>query len=260
MTPQTIVRCFGVWIGCLAIAGCGKSEPSATTAAPTETSAPVTTQQAATPAASAAKSSVALVTHTTPVAAAPQEDVYLVLHTSLGNLTVRLYEKQAPRTVNNFLDYARGRHYDGTVFHLVESGYVAVGGGYDANLQLKPVRYPIANEAKNGLKNVRGALTMARDPRDANSATSQFFINLADNPQLDHRGESAEEFGYCVFGQVVDGLDVLDKMSQAPTGSQKGFDKMPTPAIVLNTIKAAPPRPLTAANTRQETRYTGSSR
>jgi cyclophilin family peptidyl-prolyl cis-trans isomerase len=260
MTPHKIVRRVGVWVGCLMLAGCGKSEPAAPTAASAEVNAPATTPSPAAVAASGAKSNVILATHTAPVAPSPPADVLLVLHTSLGNLTVRLYEKQAPRTVNNFLDYARGRHYDGTLFHLVDSGYVAVGGGYDVNLQLKPVRYPIANEAKNGLKNVRGALTMARDPRDANSATSQFFINLADNPQLDHRGESAEEFGYCVFGQVVDGLDVLDKMNQAQTGSQKGFDKMPTTPIVLHTIKAAPPRPLTASNAMPETRYTGTAR
>lgn len=212
----------------LTVAGCGKSAENDAATAPAS-SAPTAAV------ASADKS------NNTTVAASTQPveegDPIVVMHTSLGSIYVRLYQRQAPRTVANFLDYARTNHYSGTVFHQVEPGYVAICGAFDEQLKAKPVRYPVVNEAQNGLKNIRGSLAMARDPGDANSATSMFFINLADNPKLDHQGASPEQYGFCVFGQVIDGLDVLDQLSAAKTGKVDGFTSMPTPRIVLNTIK-----------------------
>jgi peptidyl-prolyl cis-trans isomerase B (cyclophilin B) len=227
-----------------ALVGCGKSgENEAVSAAP----AAATTVAGASGAGATNASSPAV----TPasginsvndaVSAATMEaieegDPIIVMHTSLGSVYVRLYQHDAPRTVANFMDYLRTGHYNGTVFHQVEPGYVALGGAFDVNLKAKQVRYPVVSEATNGLKNIRGSLAMARDPNDPNSATSMFFINLADNPKLDHRGSTPEEYGFCVFAQVIDGLDVLDKLSAAKTGAEQGFTAMPTPHVVLNNI------------------------
>lgn len=220
---------------CLAMSGgCSKSESGPVAASNGSPSTP-TAPAPATP--KPAVGGVVQASHSAPAAPTEQGDPIVVLHTSLGELYVRLYERQAPRSVANFIDYARVGHYNGTILHRIEPGFIALGGGYDERRQPKPVRYPIANEATNGLKNVRGSLAMARDSRDPNGATSQFFLNLADNPSLDHRGTTPEEFGYAVFGQVIDGLDVLDKISQAPLGTVGGFEKTPTPAIVVNSIK-----------------------
>jgi peptidyl-prolyl cis-trans isomerase B (cyclophilin B) len=224
MARSTIVRrCFGV-LSILVVCGCSKSG---------DDGAPAT---ATTGEASAAADAVAT---SKTVSGIPirQGDPILALHTSLGTLYVRLYEQQAPRTVANFLDYARTGHYDGTIFHQVESGYVALGGAFDRNLKAKSVRYPVTNEAANGLKNVRGSLAMARDPNDPDSAAAMFFINLADNSKLDHRGTSPEEFGFCVFGQVIDGFDVLDKLSAAQTAKVESFTSMPVERVVLNSIR-----------------------
>jgi cyclophilin family peptidyl-prolyl cis-trans isomerase len=206
-----------------ALGGCGKSEDSAataTTAAPTSQSPG---DAVATNSPGRSPSGVVPATATQPVV---QADPIVVFYTSVGEFYVRLYEKQAPRTVANFLHYLRGGFYDGTIFHQVEPGFVAMGGGYDQRKQPKPTRYAIPNEAANGLKNVRGSLAMARDPQKPQSASSEFFFNLADNAKLDHRGTAADEFGYCVFGQVIDGLDVLDKLSSAAGQT-----------VVINTVK-----------------------
>lgn len=171
-----------------------------------------------------------------PAATAELPDPVVTMHTSLGDIVIKLNQRAAPRTVSNFVDYALTRHYDGTIFHQIDTGYVLLGGSYTEKLLTKPVRYPIANEAHNGLKNVRGTIAMARNAADPNSATSQFFFNLADNPALDRKGERPEEAGYCVFGEVVQGLDVLEKISQVRTASVKGFDKLPVQTVVLNSV------------------------
>jgi cyclophilin family peptidyl-prolyl cis-trans isomerase len=210
------------------LSGCSKSaDDGASTSAPSANSqqpAPVAAPQQAAVVAAAK-------------AALEQGDPIIAVHTSLGTLFVRLYERQAPRTVANFLDYARTGHYDGTIFHQVESGYVALGGAFDRQLKAKSVRYPVTNEAANGLKNVRGSLAMARDPGDPHSATATFFINLADNPKLDHRGTAPDEYGFCVFGQVIDGLDVLDKLSATQTAKVESFTSTPVERVVLNSIR-----------------------
>lgn len=171
-----------------------------------------------------------------PAATAELPDPIVTMHTSLGDIVIKLHQKAAPRTVSNFVDYALTGHYDGTIFHQIDAGYVLLGGTYNEKLQVKPVRYPIANESGSGLKNVRGTIAMARNAADPNSATSQFFINLVDNPALDRKGDRPEDAGYCVFGEVVQGLDVLEKISQVRTASVKGFDKLPVQTVVVNSV------------------------
>ncbi len=208
------------------VGGCSKESTSEAVA----TSAP-----AAGVATSGAPSTAAL-PRPRPAATAELPDPVVTMHTSLGDIVIKLNQKAAPRTVSNFVDYALTRHYDGTIFHQIDTGYVLLGGSYTEKLLTKPVRYPIANEAQNGLKNVRGTIAMARNAADPNSATSQFFFNLADNPALDRKGERPEDAGYCVFGEVVQGLDVLEKISQVRTASVKGFDKLPVQTVVLNSV------------------------
>ena len=212
--------------GSLSFVGCSKDATPDATAA----SAP-----AGNTAASGAPSTAAL-PRPRPAATAELPDPVVTMHTSLGDIVIKLNQKAAPRTVSNFVDYALTRYYDGTIFHQIDTGYVLLGGTYTEKLLTKPVRYPIANEANNGLKNVRGTIAMARNAADPNSATSQFYFNLADNPALDRKGDRPEDAGYCVFGEVVQGLDVLEKISQVRTASVKGFDKLPVQTVVLNSV------------------------
>lgn len=171
-----------------------------------------------------------------PAATAELPDPIVVMKTSLGDIMLRLNQKKAPRTVSNFVDYAITRHYDGTIFHQIESGYVVLGGMYSEKLVPKQTRYPIPSEAANGLKNKKGTIAMARNPADPNSATSQFFINVVDNPKLDRTGERPEEAGYCVFGEVIQGLDVLNKIAELRTASVKGFEKLPVQTVVVQSV------------------------
>ena len=161
----------------------------------------------------------------------------IVMKTSLGDIHLKLNQKAAPRTVSNFVDYVINKHYDGTIVHEIEGGLTVQFGAYDEKLQTKPVRYAIPNESTNGLKNKKGTIAMAHAPNDPNGATSQFFINLADNPKLDRAGNTPAEAGYCVFGEVVQGLDVLEKISQVRTAQVKGFERMPTQTVSVQTMK-----------------------
>lgn len=175
------------------------------------------------------------------VTPAPKIDLeHPVVHieTNRGTIVVELDAVNAPGTVRNFLNYATEGFYDGTLFHYVAANQMIVGGGYTAEHQLKPARTPIRNEAHNGLQNLRGSVAMARDATRIDSATSQFFINLADAPQRDHAGDSADKYGYCVFGKVTDGLDVADRISQATT-QDLGDDlaQTPDPPVVIQTIR-----------------------
>lgn len=149
--------------------------------------------------------------------------------TSLGTFTVELFEKDAPVTSENFLDYVDAGHFDGTVFHRVIPGFVIQGGGMDADLRQKPTRAPIRNEAGNGLKNRRGTLSMART-NDIHSATSQFFVNLVDNAFLDH---SPGNYGYAVFGRVTAGMETVDKIAQVKTGRSRGHGDVPLEDVVV---------------------------
>ena len=158
--------------------------------------------------------------------------------TSLGVFTVELDAKLAPVSSENFLRYVDDGHFDGTVFHRVIPGFMIQGGGFAADMTQKPARKPISNEAANGLRNLRGSLAMART-NDINSASAQFFVNLVDNGFLDHRPGN---FGYAVFGRVVDGLDVIDKIAAVKTGRKHGHDDMPVEPVVVTAarrVKAA---------------------
>ena len=143
------------------------------------------------------------------------------LHTNHGTITVELFADKAPLTVANFIDYVKAGHYDNTVFHRVIDGFMVQGGGFAPGMKQKPTRAPVKNEADNGLKNTIGTLAMART-QDPHSASAQFFINVANNDFLDFRAPTADDGGYVVFGKVVDGSDVVDKIKSVKTGS-KGF-------------------------------------
>lgn len=169
-----------------------------------------------------------------PLQAAPGNPV-VVIETSAGSITVELYKDRAPVSVENFLQYMRDHHYDGTIFHRVVPGYVIQGGGYTPQFVERATRPPIQNEATNGLTNRRGTVAMAR-LQSARSATAQFFINLANNPALDHRGYSPGDFGYAVFGRVLEGMDVVDKIGQGKTGSRDGMDEVPLEPVVIQSV------------------------
>ena len=156
--------------------------------------------------------------------------------TSHGAFTVELFPKEAPITVENFLRYVDDGHFDGTVFHRIVPGFVIQGGGLTADFSNRKTRPPISNEANNGLKNTRGSLSMARTS-DINSATSQFFVNLADNAFLDH---SARDYGYAVFGRVTEGMDVIDKIARVRTGKRQGYMDAPLEDVVIVSARRAP--------------------
>jgi cyclophilin family peptidyl-prolyl cis-trans isomerase len=158
------------------------------------------------------------------------------MRTSLGTMKVELYPDKAPKTVENFLQYAREGFYDGTVFHRVISGFMIQGGGFTPDMSEKETRAPIENEASNGLKNVRGSLAMARTG-DPHSASSQFFINTVDNPFLDFQDESVRGWGYAVFGKVVEGLETLDAIKKVSTGSRDGQDDVPLDPVVIESVR-----------------------
>ena len=154
--------------------------------------------------------------------------------TSLGDFVVELFPDEAPVTSENFLQYVDAGHFDGTVFHRVIPGFVIQGGGLTEDMSQKKTRAPIANEATNGLRNLRGTLSMART-NDINSATSQFFVNLVDNAFLDHQGPG--NYGYAVFGKVVEGMDVIDAIAKVKTGRRRGHDDVPVEAVVVRSAR-----------------------
>lgn len=156
-------------------------------------------------------------------ALAGAENPKVVLETTMGRIVLELYPDKAPKTVASFLTYVDDGFYDGTIFHRVIPGFVIQGGGYTADFRQKPTRPPIPNEADNGLSNLRGTIAMARTA-DPHSATSQFFINLVDNKRLDHTGKGdSQAWGYAVFGRVIEGMDVVDKIAQVRTGPRGPF-------------------------------------
>ena len=158
--------------------------------------------------------------------------------TSHGAFTVELFAKEAPATVENFLRYVDEQHFDGTIFHRIVPGFVIQGGGLDAGFRNKRTHAPVRNEAKNGLKNTRGTLSMARTS-EVDSATSQFFVNLSDNAFLDH---SARDFGYAVFGRVTEGMDVIDKIAAVKTGRRQGYQDAPLEEAVITSARRSEPQ------------------
>jgi len=191
---------------------------------------------AAKPAAKAAPAKAKPVDKTAP-AAETTAATKVLIKTSMGDMTVELYPEKAPKSVENFLAYVNSGFYDGTIFHRVIDNFMIQGGGFTRELRQKPTRAAIANEAKNGLSNLRGTLAMARTG-DPNSATAQFFINVVDNPRLDYTSDqSGMTWGYCVFGKVTSGLDIVDKIRAVPTGAQGPFKSdVPTTPIVIEKI------------------------
>jgi len=149
--------------------------------------------------------------------------------TTHGDITIELFEKEAPLSAANFLQYVDNGFYDGAIFHRIVPGFVIQGGGLDADFSSKKTRAPIKNEATNGLKNKRGTLSMART-NDINSGTSQFFVNLQNNDFLDHKPGS---YGYAVFGRVTQGMDVVDKIAAVKTGRRKGYDDAPLEEVMI---------------------------
>jgi peptidyl-prolyl cis-trans isomerase B (cyclophilin B) len=154
------------------------------------------------------------------------------LHTSHGTITVELFADKAPLTVANFVEYVKAGHYDNTVFHRVIDGFMVQGGGFEPGMKQKPTRATVKNEADNGLKNAIGTVAMART-QDPDSASAQFFINVADNDFLDFRSPTTQGWGYCVFGKVVDGMDVVDKIKGVKTGSKGFHQDVPADDVVI---------------------------
>ena len=181
-------------------------------------------------------SAVILVLASIGVATANSGDKVMVeMHTSKGLITLELDAEKAPVTVANFIEYVNSGHFDGTIFHRVIPGFVIQGGGLESGMKEKPTQAPIENEADNGLKNVTGSICMART-NDPHSATSQFFINLKDNQFLDHTEKSPQGWGYAVFGQVTDGMDVVEAIAAVQTGNAGFHQDVPVEDIVVEKV------------------------
>jgi cyclophilin family peptidyl-prolyl cis-trans isomerase len=170
-----------------------------------------------------------------PLEPAPGNGV-VVISTSLGDVTVELFNERAPVSVANFLSYATEGFYTGTIFHRVVSGFAVQGGGFTATMVEKMTRPPIQNEATNGLRNLRGTVAMART-QSLRSATSQFYINVSNNADLDHQGFSPKDFGYAVFGRVLSGMDVVDRIARVPTRASAGMEDVPVDPVTITEVK-----------------------
>jgi peptidyl-prolyl cis-trans isomerase B (cyclophilin B) len=157
------------------------------------------------------------------------------MNTNHGTIILELEAVKAPKTVDNFLQYVREKHYDGTIFHRVIDKFMIQGGGFGPGMTQKPTRAPIENEAKNGLRNTRGSIAMARTS-DPNSATCQFFINIVDNDFLNFTAPTPSGWGYCVFGKVADGMHVVDAIKGVPTGSKLGFKDVPLSDVIIEKV------------------------
>ena len=158
------------------------------------------------------------------------------LHTNHGTIGLELDADKAPQTVANFIGYVEAGHYDNTIFHRVIDGFMIQGGGFEPGMKQKPTREPVANEAANGLKNARGTIAMARTSAP-HSATAQFFINVSDNDFLDYPGQDG--WGYCVFGRVVEGMEVIDKIRAVRTGRSGGHENVPSEDVVIEKAEVA---------------------
>jgi len=168
----------------------------------------------------------------------PKGNPLVVIDTSEGAIKVELFADKAPATVANFLQYVDDKFYDGTIFHRVIDGFMIQGGGFTPDMQQKKTRAAIQNEAANGLKNDLGTLAMARTS-DVNSATAQFFVNVANNGPLNHKDTSPRGFGYCVFGKVIAGMDVVDRIKAVPTQNSGSFQNVPAKPVIITSIRRA---------------------
>lgn len=161
-----------------------------------------------------------------------QKNPIVVLKTNKGDITIELYPEKAPETVKNFLSYVNEGFYNHTIFHRIIDGFMIQGGGFTKDMQQKPTHAPVKNEAANGLKNLNGTIAMARTS-DVNSATAQFFINVADNGFLDYKNPNPREFGYCVFGKVINGMDVVNQIKKAKTSTKGPFENVPVDTVEI---------------------------
>ncbi len=171
--------------------------------------------------------------------AALAADPRVELKTNRGPIVIELNEAKAPKTVANFLQYVKDGHYNGTVFHRVIDGFMIQGGGFDKDMKQKPPRAPVANEAANGLKNDYGTIAMARTP-DPHSASAQFFINLKNNDFLNYRDPTPQGYGYTVFGKVVSGMDIVDRVAKVPTGNAGPHQNVPREPVVIESATVLP--------------------
>jgi peptidyl-prolyl cis-trans isomerase B (cyclophilin B) len=160
---------------------------------------------------------------------------HVEMTTTFGSITLELDSEKAPKTVENFLSYVNDGFYNGTIFHRVIDNFMIQGGGFDTNMQQKPTAEPIENEADNGLTNDRGTIAMART-MDPHSATAQFFINVKNNDFLNHSGKNMQGWGYAVFGRVISGDDVLDKIRAVSTGNLAGHQDVPTESVIIESV------------------------
>ena len=157
------------------------------------------------------------------------------LHTNHGVITLELFEDKAPETAANFKEYVKSGHYDGTIFHRVISNFMVQGGGFEPGMKQKPTRAPIKNEANNGVSNAIGTVAMART-MDPHSASAQFFINVANNDFLNHKNETPSGYGYAVFGKVIQGQDVVDRIKSVSTGSYGPYQDVPKTPVIIKSI------------------------
>src|SRR5262245_20620950 len=180
-----------------------------------------------------------------PVGSVPAANPTVVMETSLGTIKIELFEDKAPVTVKNFLAYVDDKHFDGTIFHRVIGNFMIQGGGFSTDKKEKPTKPPIENESGNGISNARGTIAMARETAP-NTATSEFYINVVDNARLD-RNKAKDSHGYCVFGKVIEGMDVVDKIKAVRTGEatlerKSGADKsntVPVEDVVIKSVRRA---------------------
>lgn len=172
-----------------------------------------------------------------PIEAGVERRTRIRVQTTLGDIVMELWPQSAPKTVANFLGYVDDGHYNGTIVHQIVPGRMVLAGGFTAELEEKAVGPPIENESHPARSNRRGTVAMARPFDRIHGATCQFFINLADNPKLDHRSQMAEEYGYCVFGEVVEGLEVIDRIGQAATKNTLRFELLPVDPIVIERVE-----------------------
>ena len=170
--------------------------------------------------------------------AQPPTNQLVLIETSMGTIKAELWADKAPKTVENFLSYADKGFYDGLIFHRVIDGFMIQGGGFTPEMQQKAPGKPVKNEASSDVTNDYGTLAMARTS-DIHSATAQFFINVADNAFLNHKSNSPAEFGYCVFGKVIEGLDVVDTIGKVKTKTASGLDDVPVEPVIIKSIRRA---------------------
>ncbi len=165
-----------------------------------------------------------------------EQNPQVLIETSMGDIKIELFKEKAPITVKNFLNYVKDGFYDGLIFHRVIKDFMVQGGGMSEALEQKKPKFAIKNEATNGLSNTRGTLAMARTAV-VDSATSQFFINTVDNLFLNHAGKQPDRYGYCVFGQVIDGMDVVDQIRVVKTGTKNGHSDVPVEPVFIKSAK-----------------------